>query len=115
MQLCPTLLNEMIFMMKQSEPFGVDSQADKSLKPDETEPLQPLPQTFFVGRLKAVKLSNQKPLVLGFMFQHNILTRGVCHYPSAALVLDETKVESVLSIINDLAELAVSILIINAS
>jgi hypothetical protein len=49
------------------------------------------------------------------MSQNNILTRGVCHNPSAALVLDETKVESVLSIINNPAELAVSILIINAS
>jgi len=105
----------MIFVVQKSGPFGINGQCDKNLKINETKPIQSLPQPFFICRLETIELSNQKPLILGLMFQNNILTRSVRHNPAAALILDKMKIESIFSMINNLAELAVSILIINAS
>lgn len=102
-------------MMQESESFGINSQRDKSLKISEAKPLQFLFQPFLVSRLETIVLSNQEPLVFILVFENNISAMNVNNGPSVALILNEAEIEAFFSIIDDLAELSISILKIHTS
>jgi hypothetical protein len=102
-------------MVEKSESFGINGQSDKSLKINEAKPLQLFFQPFFVGRLEAIVLSNQEPLVFILVFENDVSAMNVYNGPSVALILDEAEIETVLSVINDLAELSIRIFKIHTS
>jgi hypothetical protein len=49
------------------------------------------------------------------MLENNVSLMNISHYPSATLILNEAEIETVLSVVNNLAELAVGVLIVRAS